>query len=164
MLRILVRVSTSRLCRASKETIWSILEDVDNWTDWTDPNSKTHLLSHKAVKREGNVVVCLEEEIAGGYKVKHTDRYTFYPKDKVVEEIIEGPISGSFELTLKENPEGTMLGWSFDVKAETLRFRILGALRGKSIMQGIAEEYCRQLAEYAETQQRSLVSRKPIPA
>lgn len=158
-----VRVSTSRLCRASKDTVWSILEDVDNWTDWSDPKSKTHMLSHKTVKREGNVVTCLEEEIAGGYRVKHTDKYTFYPKEKVTEDIIEGPISGHWELTLKENPEGTMLDWRFDVKAETLRFKILGALRGKSIMQGIADEYCRQLAEYAETRQRSVLQQQQIP-
>ncbi len=159
-----VRVSTSRLVKASKDTVWSILDDVDNWTEWADPKSKTHMLSHKTVKREGNVVTCLEEEIAGGYRVRHTDRYTFYPKDKVVEEIIEGPISGRWELTLKEGPEGTMMDWAFDVKPETLRFTILGALRGKSIMQGIADEYCRQLAEYAETQQRSLIPKRPIPA
>ena len=159
-----VRVSTSRLVKASKDTIWSILEDVDNWTDWADPESKTHMLSHKTVKREGNVVTCLEEEIAGGYRVKHTDRYTFYPKDKVVEEIIEGPISGRWELTLKENSEGTMMDWAFDIKPESLRFKIIAPIRGKSIMQGIADEYCRQLSEYAETQQRSILSRKPIPA
>ncbi len=153
-----VTVSASRLCKASKDTIWSILEDVDNWTQWADPSSKTHLLRHETVKRDGNVVVCLEEEMAGGYRVKHTDKYTFYPEDRVVEEIIEGPISGRFELTLKENPEGTMLDWTFDVKAETLKFRIIGALRGRSIMQGIADEYCRQLAEYAETHQKQEIS------
>jgi hypothetical protein len=152
------------LCRASKETIWSILEDVDNWTDWSDPKSKTHMLSHKTIKREGNIVTCIEEEIAGGYKVKHTDKYTFYPKDKVTEDIIEGPVSGHFELTLKDDPEGTMLDWAFDVKPETLRFKIIAPLRGKSIMQGIATEYCRQLAEYAEIQQRSMAAKKPIPA
>ncbi len=158
-----VRVSTSRVCRASKDTIWSILEDVDNWTGWTDPSSKTHLIVHKTLKREGNVVVCLEEEMAGGYRVKHTDRYTFYPKDKVVEEIIEGAISGRWELTLKEHPEGTAIDWNFDVKAETLRFKLLGALRGKSIMQGIADEYCRQLGEYAERQEKTVLQKRPIP-
>ena len=132
-----------------------MLEDVDSWPGWTDPSSKTHLLSHKTLKREGNVVVCLEEEVAGGYRVKHTDRYTFYPKDKIVEEIIEGPISGNFVLTLKDEAGGTRLDWTFDVKPETLRFRIIGALRGNKIMQGIADEYCRQLAEYSETKEES---------
>ena len=90
------------------------MEDVDNWTKWTDPFSKTHLLSQETLRRDGNVVVCLEEEIAGGYRVKHTDKYTFYSKDRVVEEIIEGPISGRFELTLREMRDGTMLDWTFD--------------------------------------------------
>ncbi len=160
----MVKVSTSRFCRASKDTIWSILEDVDNWTKWTDPNSKTHLLVHKTVKREGNVVVCLEEEMAGGYRVKHTDRYTFYPKDKVVEEIVEGPVSGRWEMTLKDHPEGTTIDWNFDIKPESLRFKIIAPFRGKSIMQGIADEYCRQLGVYAEKQETSVLQKRPIPA
>ena len=141
-----------------------MLEDVDNWPQWTDPTSKTHMLSHKTLKREGNVVVCLEEEVAGGYRVKHTDRYTFYPKDKVVEEIIEGPVSGTFVLTLKDEAGGTRLDWTFDVKPETLRFRIIGALRGKKIMQGIVDEYCRQLAEYSEIKEGSAIRKEQIPA
>ncbi len=140
------------------------MEDVDSWTRWTDPSSKTHLIVHKTVKREGNVVVCLEEEMAGGYRVKHTDRYTFYPKDKVVEEIIEGPVSGRWEMTLKDHPEGTTIDWNFDIKPESLRFKIIAPFRGRSIMQGIADEYCRQLGEYAETQQRLALPKTPIPA
>ena len=141
-----------------------MLEDVDNWPRWTDPASKTHMLSHKTLTREGNVVVCLEEEVAGGYRVKHTDRYTFYPKDKIVEEIIEGPVSGNFVLTLNDEEGGTRLDWTFDVRPENLRFRIIGALRGKKIMQGIVDEYCRQLAEYSETIEGSVIRKEQIPA
>ncbi len=122
------------------------------------------MLSHKTVKREGNVVVCDEEEIAGGYRVSHTDKYTFYPKDRVVEEIVEGPISGGWTLTLQPTTEGTRIDWTFDIKPETLRFKILGALKGRSIMQGIADEYCRQLAEYAEAQERASPRKELIPA
>ena len=141
-----------------------MLEDVDNWPQWTDPTSKTHMLSHKTLKREGNVVVCLEEEVAGGYRVRHTDKYTFYPKEKLVEEIIEGPISGTFVLALKDEAGGTRLDWTFDVKPETLRFRIIGVLRGKKIIQGIADEYCRQLAEYSEKREGSAIRKEQIPA
>ena len=56
------------------------------------------------------------------------------------------------------------MDWAFDVKPEALRFKIIAPIKGKSIMQGIADEYCRQLAKYAEIQQRSIFSRKPIPA
>ena len=141
-----------------------MLEDVDNWPQWTDPTSKTHMLSHKTLKRERNVVVCLEEEVAGGYRVKHTDKYTFYPKEKLVEEIIEGPISGNVVITLKDEREGTRLAWALDIKPETLRFRLIGALRGKKIMQGIADEYCRQLAEYSEKREGSAIRNEQIPA
>lgn len=148
-----VRVSTSRVCKASKETLWKVLEDVESWPSWADVNSRIHMLSHKPVKREGNVVVCEEEEIAGGYRIKHVDKYTFYPKDKVVEEIVEGPMSGTWVLNLKEVVEGTRIDWSFDVKAETSRFKIVGLFKGRQVMQGVADEYCRQLAQYAEAEE-----------
>jgi hypothetical protein len=147
------RVSTSRRCKAAKETIWNILADVDNWDKWaSDTTRKTYMISHRTVERESsNVLVCDEEEVVGGYRIKHRDRYTFYPKDRITEEIIEGPISGMFDLRLIEtNDGGTTLIWDFDVKAESLKFKIIGIFKGKSIVRGVANEYCRQLAEYAE--------------
>jgi hypothetical protein len=152
-----VRVSTSRVCKASKDTLWSILEDVDNWHKWaSDKTSKTYMMSHKTVHRESNtVVVCDEEEVTGGYRIKHRDRYTFYPKERITEEIIKGPISGIFDLRLIEiSNQETKLIWDFDVKAESLKFKIIGLFKGRSIVQGVANEYCRQLAQYAEVQQQ----------
>ena len=40
-----------------------------------------------------------------------------------------------------------MLDRTFEVKPETIRFKIIGALEGREIIQGIADEYCRQLME-----------------
>jgi hypothetical protein len=151
------RVSTSRQCKASKDTLWNILEAVDNWHKWaSDTTSKTYMISHKIVHQESNnTVVCDEEEVVGGYRIKHRDRYTFYPKERITEEIIDGPISGMFDLRLIEtSDEGTKLIWDFDIKAESLKFKIIGLFKGRSIVQGVANEYCRQLAEYAETQQQ----------
>ena len=122
------------------------------------------MLSHKVLKREGNTVLVDEEEIAGGYKVRHTDKYTFYPKDKVTEDIVEGPVSGGWTMTLQETGDGTRIDWSFDVKAETLRFKLLGVFRGRKIMQGIADEYCRQLSEYAQMKERTRQEKQAIPA
>jgi hypothetical protein len=155
-----VRVSTSRVCKASKDTLWNILEDVDNWHKWaSDTSSKTYMISHKTVHRESNtVVICDEEEVVGGYTIKHRDRYTFYPKEKrITEEIIKGPISGTFDLRLIETSNReTKLIWDFDVKAESLKFKIIGLFKGKNIVQGVADEYCRQLAEYAEARQQEI--------
>jgi carbon monoxide dehydrogenase subunit G len=110
------------------------------------------MLSHKTVQRESNnVVVCDEEEIVGGIKIKHRDRYTFHPKDRVTEEILEGPVSGMFDLRLTDTDEGTRIDWDFDVKAESLKFKIIGIFGGIRILQGVADEYCRQLAQFAES-------------
>jgi hypothetical protein len=115
-------------------------------------------ISHKIVHRESNtIVVHDEEEIVGGYGIKHRDRYTFYPSEKITEEeIINGPISGTFDLRIIENSDReTKLIWDFDVKAESLKFKIIGLFkRRRSIVQGVANEYCRQLAQYAELWQQ----------
>ncbi len=153
------RISTSRLCKASKETLWKILEDIDNWHKWvSDTTSKTYGISHKIVHRENNtVVVCDKEEVVGGYRIKHKDRYTFYPTERITEEIIKGPISGTFDLRLIETSDrGIKLIWDFDVKAESLKFKIIGLSNGRSIVQGVANEFCRELAEYAEAQQKKI--------
>lgn len=147
------RASTSRLCKASKDTLWNILEDVDNWHKWaSDASSKTHMISHKTVQRESNnIVVCDEDEIVGGLRIQHRDRYTFYPKNRVTEEILEGPLSGMFDLRLSENDNGTKIDWDFDVKAKSSKFKIIGIFSGTRILQAVADEYCRQLAQYAES-------------
>ena len=55
------------------------------------------------VHRESNIViVCDEEEIVGGYRTKHWDRYIFYPTERITEDIIRGTISGGFDLQLTE--------------------------------------------------------------
>jgi hypothetical protein len=110
------------------------------------------MISHKTVQRESNnVVVCDEDEVVGGFRIQHRDRYTFYPKDRITEEILEGPLSGMFDLRLREDGGGTRIDWDFDVKAESLKFKIIGIFSGTRILQAVADEYCRQLAQYAES-------------
>jgi hypothetical protein len=147
---MIFEVSTTRLSKASKDSLWRAIEDMESWSNWGDKTRKTHLISHKIVSRDGNTVVCDEEEVAGGYRVKHRDRYTFYPKDKLEEEIIEGPVSGGFALTLTETPQGTRMDWRFRLQPKTLQFKLVGFFNGKNIVQGIADEYCKQLSDYAE--------------
>ena len=40
--------------------------------------------------------------------------------------------------------------WSFRLTPKTLRFKIVGFFNGRKIVQGIADEYCKQLSDYAE--------------
>ena len=150
-----VKVSASRLCKAAKDTIWNLLEDLEDWPRWADPQSKTHILSHKVLQREGNTALVDEEGIAGGYRIRHTDKYTFYPKHKLTEDVVKGPMSGSWTLTLQDTEDGTTINWSFDVKPETRMFWLLSLFRGRKILQGVCNEYCRQLSEYAEVVERT---------
>ena len=159
---VTVSATASQLCKASKDTIWNILLDVDNWDKWaSDKSSDAYLISHKTVKRESDsVVICDEEEVDAGYRIKHTDKYTFYPEEhRLSEDVLDGPIAGTtFDLRLIEIDNGqtttTRIEWQFNVKPTTLKFKLVGLFRGKTIVQKVAESYCRQLAEYAETIQR----------
>lgn len=133
---------------------------MDNWDKWaSDKSSDAYLIRHKTVKQETDgVVICDEEEVDAGYRIRHTDKYMFYPaKDRLTEEVLDGPIAGTtFDLRLTEIEGGqtTRIEWQFNVKPATLKFRLVGLLRGRSIVQKVAESYCRQLADYAETIQR----------
>jgi hypothetical protein len=120
------------------------------------------LISHKTVKRESDsVVICDEEEVDAGYRIKHTDKYTFYPEEnRISEDVLDGPIAcTTFDLRLTEIENGqttTRIEWQFNVKPTTLKFKLVGLFRGKTIVQKVAGSYCRQLAEYAETIQSKL--------
>ncbi len=110
-------------------------------------------------------MVCDEEEVDAGIKIKHRDRYTFFPKNRLTEEVLDGPITGStFDLRLIDDnsnsgydnyhddlKQTTKLVWDFTIKPTSLKLRIIGLLRGRSIVQRVADDYCRQLGQYAET-------------
>jgi len=145
-----IEVSASRITKASKDTVWEVAEDLESYPRWGDSTRKTRMVSQRIVSREGNVVVCDVEEVVSGIRSKHRDRFTLYPKDRIEEEIIEGRLGGRFVLTLTETPQGTCIDWNFHVTSKSLTGRVLGLFGGKKLVQGGADEYCRQLAEYAE--------------
>ena len=157
---VTVSATALRPCEASIDTIWNILLDVDNWDKWaSDKSSDAYLISHKTIKRESDsIVICDEEEIDAGYRIRHKDKYTFYPEEhRLTEDVLDGPIAGTtFDLRLSEieNRQITRIEWRFDVKPTTVKFKLVGLFRGKTIVQKVAESYCRQLAKYAETIQR----------
>ena len=55
-----------------------------------------------------------------------------------------------FTLTLTDTPQGTRMGWSFRIEPKSLRFKMVGFFDGRRIVQGIVDEYCKQLSDYAE--------------
>jgi len=146
-----IEVSASRITKASKDTIWKAAEDLESYPKWGDSTRRARMVSQKIVSREGNVLVCDVEEVISGIRSKHRDRFTFYPKDRIEEEVIEGRLGGRFVLTLSETSQGTRIDWNFHVTSKSLTGRFFGVFGGKRIVQGAADEYCRQLAEYAET-------------
>jgi len=146
-----IEVSASRITKASKDTVWKVAEDLESYPKWGDSTRKSRMVSQRIVSREGNVVVCDVEEVVSGIRSKHRDRFTLYPKDRIEEEVIEGRLGGRFVLTLTETTQGTRIDWNFHVTSKNLMGSILGLFVGRRMVQGAADEYCRQLAEYAET-------------
>jgi hypothetical protein len=63
-------------------------------------------------------------------------------------------VEGLILLLTEISDRETKLIWDFDAKAESLEFKIICLFEGRSIVQGVANEYCRQLAQYAGVQQQ----------
>ena len=54
---MIFEVSTTRVSKASKDTLWRAIEDMESWSKWGDGSRRTYVISHKIVSREGNVAV-----------------------------------------------------------------------------------------------------------
>jgi hypothetical protein len=152
---------TTRVSKASKDAMWRAIEDVDNYPNWGDDarkNSpeyqKNHHISAKVVSREGNIAICEMVELVAGRRQNNRYKVTFYPKDKFEAELIGGTamdLGSMFQvLTLTETAQGTRVDWNYHMTAKTLRMKILVGLAGRRAVQPVLDEYCRQLAEYAE--------------
>jgi len=126
----LVQVDVSRVIRAPKDRVWALLADVENWPAWAPLNAKNRVISHPIVSKEGNVVVCDEEEQAWLIRARHRDRYTLHPPDRIQEEIIQGDFVGGIDLTLREVPEGTLAHVKADVSPRKMWMRFLSGLFG----------------------------------
>ena len=145
-----IQVAATRVSKASRDSIWKAVEDLESWPKWSDSSSKVRVISNKIVSREGNSVVCDTDEIASRLHVKHRGRITFYPKEKVTEEVIEGPDIGFWTWNFTETPQGTRLDMSMDVEPKSLMFKIGFRINGKKTLQAMADEYNRRLSDYAE--------------
>jgi len=145
-----IKVVATRVSKASKDSIWKAVEDLESWPKWSDSTSKNHVISNKIVSREGNSVVCDTDEVANGLHVKHKSKMTFYPKEKITAEIIEGPDIGFWSWNITETPQGTRIDLSMDVEPKSLMFKIGFRINGKKALQAMADETNKQLSDYAE--------------
>jgi ribosome-associated toxin RatA of RatAB toxin-antitoxin module len=146
-----IQLTATRVSKASKDSIWQAVEDLESWPKWSDSKNKNHVINNKIVSREGNLVVCDTDEVVNGLHAKHRGRITFYPKEKFTEEMIEGPDIGFFTWNFTETPQGTRMDLSLDVEPKTLLFKIGFRFNGKKVVQGVADEMNKQLSDYAET-------------
>jgi uncharacterized protein YndB with AHSA1/START domain len=153
--------STTRISKASKDAVWRAIEDLDNYVNWGDKTSdrykKNHHVSVKVTSREGNVATCEIEEVGAGRLAKNVYKMTFYPKEKWEFELIGGTTKERLGkendlhsvVTLTETPQGTRIDWKYLVTLRSLRGKFIG-LFAPIMFRGVADEYCKQLAEYAE--------------
>jgi hypothetical protein len=146
-----IKVKATLISKASKDSVWKAMEDFESYPKWADSTKKTRMVSCKIVSREGNTVVCDVDELVGGHHGKHRDKITLYPKDRCDSEFISGALRGTTSWSCTETPQGTRIDMSFDVEPNTLGAKMLGLFTSlQKMLQGIAEEYCKQLSEYAE--------------
>jgi len=145
-----IQVAATRVSKASRDSIWKAVEDLESWPKWFDSTSKNYMNSIKIVSREGNSVVCDEDEVGNGLHVKRREKMTFYPKEKVEGEVIEGPERGSWSWNFAETPQGTRLDLNMDVEPKSLMFKIGFRINGKKVLQALADNYNNRLSDYAE--------------
>ena len=147
-----IKATATVVSKASKDSVWKAMEDFESYPKWADSSKKTRMVSIKIVSREGNTVVCDCDELARGRHVKHRDKVTSYPKEGRQEsEFINGALRGTTSLSCTETPQGTRIDFGFDVEPNTLGLKMFGLFTSlQKLLQGITEEYCRQLSDYAE--------------
>jgi uncharacterized protein YndB with AHSA1/START domain len=127
----LVKVSVSRLIKAPRERVWSLLADLERWPDWAPEKAMNRVISHPVVSREGNTIVCDEYEQAGLIKAHHRDSYTLSPETgTLTETIIQGDFQGGIKVTLTSTPEGILAHVDADVSPRNPWLRVLSAVLG----------------------------------
>ena len=124
------RLSTSISIQASRNTVFQILQDIENY-----PRYFRYVRDAKIVRREGNTIFAeIGEEVHG--LVQHLQtRFRFLPPGRVEAEQIKGPFqSARAGFQLEETAEGTQL-------EHTAEFEIGRGIVGKLIHRFIADSY-----------------------
>ncbi|MCZ6677399.1 MAG: SRPBCC family protein [Candidatus Poribacteria bacterium] len=124
------RLSTSISIKASRNIVFQILEDVENYPQYF------HYVRHaKILRREGNTMVAEIDEVIYGLPQHLQTRFRFLPPDHIEAEQIKGPFqSARAWFQLEENAEGTQL-------EHTAEFEIGRGIVGKLIHRFIADSY-----------------------
>jgi hypothetical protein len=62
-----------------------------------------------------------------------------------------GALRGSGSMSCTETPQGTRIDMGFDVEPNSVGLKLYGLFANeKKMLEGIADEYCKQLSDYAE--------------
>jgi hypothetical protein len=141
--------SRTRLSKASKDSFWRALQDMEGWSEW-GRGRRTRVISQKVLSRDGNTALCEVDEVVSGIRTRHQNRYTFHAEGRVDAEFLSGPAGGGFSIELTPIPEGTRTLWHYTIEPRSLGLKILTAINARAL-QSIGIQYSDQLAEYVES-------------
>ncbi|MDE1853863.1 MAG: helix-turn-helix transcriptional regulator [Thaumarchaeota archaeon] len=119
----------SRVIKAPRDQVWSLLADMGNWPRWLSEEGTFRILSHEVVSSNENVVVCDEIAEVRGKKRWSRDKYTLHPKDGIEETYLEGPMRGRMLFSLQDVPGGTKVTVRTEMHRAGVR-RLASALAG----------------------------------
>ncbi len=111
------------------------------------PQCTDRVVYHHVIERNGNVVICKEiEQTAGFFKTKHLDRYILFPTERIEEIILEGDLSGGFEMTISAHPDGTFVYVQASIAPKNLFLKLVDYLFGRTLQHQFWEDFLGRLA------------------
>ena len=85
----LPKLEVSKVIKATKDKVWEMASDPESILKFdSEPKSV------KILKRESNTITETTTTIMGGREITMTTKWILHPKQKLEEEILEGPIMG----------------------------------------------------------------------
>ena len=147
----MAKSENSRIIKAERNAVWNVLTDMERWPSWA-PNARNRVVYHHVMERNGNVVICKEnEQTAGFFKTKHLDRYILFPTERIEEIILEGDLSGGFEMTISAHRDGTFVYVKASIAPKNLFLKLVDYLFGRTLQHQFWEDFLGQLAFKVET-------------
>jgi uncharacterized protein YndB with AHSA1/START domain len=147
----LTRFPVTRKIEAPKDRVWRILADLEGWERWAPLNARNRISSNHIVARDGDAVVCEQEDQLGWAKSSHRGTFTLTPEDGI-EEQMTGGVVGTTKIQVRPQDGGTLVSVEDSGVPRGALARLFLALMGRErVVAGFWDDILAQLKALAES-------------